>query len=159
LKKYFDYILIGAAILILCNDAATGAINGIKKSTFLNPYDENGKTTFANAKNKSGVYLIKENGKVVYVGYSGNNLYRTLYRHFQQWNHSGQEVVSYKSKLSRNNYTVRVVYCTASQAAKLESALIVKHQPRDNTQKLKAFTDNSEKHIWETYQDTEAAPF
>lgn len=159
MKKYFDYILIGAAILLLCKDAVGGTINGIKKSTFLKPYDTNGKTTFADAKNKSGVYLIKENGKIVYVGYSGNNLYRTLYRHFQNWNHTGQEVVSYKSRLTRNSYLVRVVYCTSSQAAKLESALIIKHQPRDNKNKLDNLTSTAEKHIWETYQETEAAPF
>jgi hypothetical protein len=56
----------------------------IYKTKFLPPYDENGKTNFPSRK-RTGVYLIKENGIIVYVGYSGKDLYKTMYRHFEQW--------------------------------------------------------------------------
>lgn len=107
----------------------------MKKYKFLAPYRKTGKTTFRATFKKSGVYLIKENGKLVYIGMSAKNLYRTLYRHFEKWHHSSQEVVTYENKLKRNNYSVRVVLCTANQADRLERALIIKHKPRDNENK------------------------
>lgn len=107
----------------------------MKKYKFLAPYKKSGKTTFRATFQRAGVYLIKENNRLVYVGMSAKNLYRTLYRHFEKWHHSNQEVVTYVSKLKRNNYTVRVVLCTPSQADRLERALIIKHQPRDNENK------------------------
>jgi len=104
---------------------------------FLPPYKKDGKTNFPQTVNRTGIYVIKENGKIVYVGFSGYNLYKTMYRHFQSWHHKTQDVVSYKSLMSRNEYTVRVVYCTTKQAAALEKALIKKHRPRDNEMKYK----------------------
>ena len=59
----------------------------MKKFNFLPPYQKKGKTTYPETLNKSGVYLIKENNVQVYIGYSGLNLYRTMYRYFQAWNH------------------------------------------------------------------------
>jgi hypothetical protein len=102
----------------------------MKVFKFIPPYTADGKTKFPE-RGKTGVYLIKENGKIVYIGYSLNDLYKTMYRHFQTWNHTGQEVVSYNAKGS-DTYTVRVVYCTPSQADRLERYLIRKHKPRDN---------------------------
>ncbi len=124
----------------------------MKKFKFFQPYKSNGQTTFPETRKKSGCYLIKENGKLVYVGYSAYNLYKTLYRHFQRWNHSTQEVISYKGK-TRNKYTVRIIYCTPAQAAKLEKALILKHQPRDNAQKYAGHQETkAEKAILEDYE-------
>lgn len=101
----------------------------LRKTRFQKPYTQAGKTTFPE-RGKTGVYLIKEDGKLVYVGYSENDLYKTMYRHFQTWNHRQQPVVSYAGK--RKEYTVRVVYTkTGAQAASLEKALIKKHEPRD----------------------------
>ena len=99
------------------------------------PYHANGRTTYNNTQNKSGVYIIKEFGRLVYIGSSTKNLYKTLYRHFEKWNHRGQEVITYVNRLRANNYTVRVILCTAAQAVKLERALILKHRPRDNENK------------------------
>lgn len=104
----------------------------MKVFKFIAPYTANGKTKFPE-RGRTGVYLIKENGKTVYVGYSENDLYKTMYRHFQTWNHRSQEVVSYNAK-GNNNYTVRVIYCTPTQAGRLEKYLIKKHKPRDNAQ-------------------------
>lgn len=104
----------------------------MKVFKFIAPYTADGKTKFPE-RGRTGVYVIKENGKTVYVGYSENDLYKTMYRHFQTWNHRSQEVVSYNAK-GNDNYTVRVIYCTPAQAGRLEKYLIKKHKPRDNAQ-------------------------
>lgn len=111
----------------------------MKVFKFLPPYTAQGRTTFPQSKDRSGVYLIKENGKIVYVGYSAKNLYKTMYRHFQTWNHFLQEIVSYKDRLKKNKYTVRVIFCTPNQAARLERMLIVKLKPRDNAVKYSLY--------------------
>lgn len=111
----------------------------MKVFKFWPPYQANGRTTFPQAQQKSGVYIIKEDNKIVYVGYSATNLYRTMYRHFQRWNHSGQNVTTYINKMSRHAYTCRVVLCTPAQAARLEKGLILKHQPRDNREKYRYY--------------------
>jgi hypothetical protein len=103
------------------------------------PYTGAGKTTLPETQNKSGIYIIRENGKIVYVGYSGNNLYRTMYRHFQAWNHSQQEVVTYHRKMKRDKYTIAVTLCAPKLAEKLEKSLVIKHQPRDNANKYKFY--------------------
>lgn len=110
----------------------------MKVFKFWPPYQANGRTTFPETVNRSGVYLICENGKLVYIGYSATNLYRTMYRHFQKWNHRGQPVVTYAG--SAKKYTVRVVLCTPAQAARLEKALIIKNRPRDNRDKYRGYT-------------------
>jgi hypothetical protein len=104
----------------------------MKKFKFLPPYRKEGKTTFPATRNRAGVYLIKEGERLVYIGMSGGNLYRTLYRHFEAWSHPSQEVTTYQSRMKKHRYTVRVVLCTPGQAVRLERALIVKHRPRDN---------------------------
>lgn len=106
----------------------------MKKYKSFPPYLANGKTTFPNTQNKSGVYQIFENGKPVYIGMSTGVLYKTMYRHFEVWNHRGQPVVSYANKLKKHNYTVRVTLCTPLQAVNLERILIKKYKPRDNSQ-------------------------
>lgn len=112
---------------------------------------------------KPGVYLIKEDNSLVYVGMSGKNLYKTLYRHFEAWNHRQQEVVTYHNKLKRHKYSVRVVSCTAKQAEALEKALVIKHRPRDNENKFTQYSLNfSDKKVLDTYNDLkqiEEAPF
>ncbi len=115
----------------------------MKVYKFLPPYDKNGKCTFKKSLNRSGVYLIKEDGKLVYVGYSGKNLYKTLYRHFESWRHPYQEVTTYATELKRRKYTVRIVYCTAQQAAALEKKLILKYNPRDNAIKYKNYMEET----------------
>jgi excinuclease UvrABC nuclease subunit len=109
----------------------------MKVYRFRPPYKANGKTTYPDTRQKSGVYIIKENGRIVYVGRSAANLYKTLYRHFEHWSHRSQEVTTYKG--SRKSYTVRVILCTPRQAARLEMYLIKKIQPRDNEAKYKAY--------------------
>ncbi|MDP2059608.1 MAG: hypothetical protein Q8J97_07705, partial [Flavobacteriaceae bacterium] len=84
----------------------------MKKFKFLPPYKSPGKTSFPETQNRSGCYIIKENNKIVYVGMSARNLYKTLYRHFEHWSHKLQEVITYKTRLTKHKYTVRVILCT-----------------------------------------------
>lgn len=132
---------------------------------FYTPYLAGGKTRFAGLQGKTGIYIIRENKKIVYIGYSSRNLYKTMYRHFQSWNHKQQEVVTYANKLSRHRYTVRVVTCEKAAAIKLERALIIKHKPRDNDVKYNSYTmKKSDILALETYEGTlastlEEAPF
>jgi len=134
----------------------------MKKFKFIPPYQQ-GKTTYPETIGKSGVYLIKENGKLVYIGMSGINLYRTLYRHFQAWHHKQQEVVTYQSRMKQNKYTVRVILCTPAQSARLERYLILKHKPRDNENKYEGYTLNYfDEKVYNTYENTivtEEVPF
>lgn len=125
----------------------------MKKFKYLPPYKASGKTNFPETQKKSGAYLIKENGKIVYVGMSGVNLYKTLYRHFQIWNHRHQPVVTYVHKLHRHKYTVRVILCTPKQAARLEKALILKYKPRDCREKYQLYKpDAYDKKVIQTYE-------
>lgn len=127
----------------------------MKKFKFQAPYKPNGKTNFPETKARSGVYLIKENNKIVYIGFSAGSLYKTMYRHFQRWSKPDQYRVSYRNRITRNNYTVRIVFCSAKQAEKLEKALIIKYKPRDNEMKYENYTltfaDNS---AFKTYEET-----
>ena len=128
----------------------------MKVFKFLPPYQPNGKTTYPDKK-RSGVYIIKENGKITYIGNSSKNvIYKTMYRHFQRWNHRGQEVITYASKLKSNKYTVRVIYTTPNQAIRLERYLILKYRPRDNeNQYLNYELDLKDKKTYEVYVSTE----
>lgn len=83
-------------------------------------------------KGKTGVYIIKENGIIVYIGYSYTDLYPTITRHFQNWNHRYQRVVTYANLVDSNRYTIRVVLTHPNKAKQLEEALTTKYQPRDN---------------------------
>lgn len=96
------------------------------------PYDAKGNTNFPK-RGVSGVYLIYKAGKLRYVGFSATNVYRTMYRHFQEWNDNRQARVTYKQL---NEILVRVIYCSPTNAAKIERALIVKYRPQDNPDKL-----------------------
>jgi len=118
----------------------------IKKFRFRKPYKKNGRTNFPDASKKSGVYIIKKNDKIIYIGYSNSDLYKTLYRHFQTWNDKqSPERISYKNQLKNNEFMVRVVYCSPKRAEALEKALILKHRPKDNKLKYNLYYEESKK--------------
>jgi excinuclease UvrABC nuclease subunit len=115
----------------------------IIKSKINSPYKNN--KIFYTAK-LPGVYLIFKNEKIVYVGFSSYNIYKTLYRHFQTWNDPTQQRVVY----SKNDPSikVRVIYCSPTKAKKLESALILKYKPKDNPEKYdNLIMDKKEKKV------------
>ena len=113
------------------------------KTRFVEPYkkNENGVLKpnlpyLRYDKIQSGVYLIKSErtGNIVYVGVSETNLYRTIYRHFQQWtdiSRTKQTRFTYK----KEGYKVRVIFTTKSRALILEKYLILKINPKDNPRK------------------------
>ena len=104
------------------------------KSRFIKPYKkDNERTSLPETMNRSGVYLIADkNGKIVYVGHSLSNLYKTMYRHFQSWKDWRQK----RATFSRKTHKVRIVFTTPKQAEKLEKALILKYKPKGNPDKL-----------------------
>ena len=113
------------------------------KTTWFDPYTKKGVQTLKDT--GAGVYLIKRKStkKVTYIGYSGDNVKKTMYRHFQSWDDSRQKRVSYH--LQPGAYSCRVIWCkTANEASNLEEALIIKLKPSDNTMKIERYL---EKHI------------
>lgn len=129
----------------------------LKKSKFKHVYRSQGKTNLSDYIGKKGVYLIKHKGKIVYIGQSGSNLYKTITRHFQSWNDRSQIRITYPQSKA---YTIRVVLTrTAKQAAKLERALILKLKPKDNPQKLTLYSDKEEVEVDKFFQEYKKAPF
>jgi hypothetical protein len=88
---------------------------------------------------RPGTYLIYRAGRLVYVGFSSYNVYKTLYRHFQNWNDPQQVRIVYDK--NDPNIKVRVIYTTAARARKLEKAIIIKYQPKDNPDKYENYLD------------------
>jgi hypothetical protein len=137
----------------------------IKVFKYRPPYKKDGKTNFPETKDKTGVYIIKKNNKIIYVGVAMSSLYKTLYRHFQVWNPSSKEIsearemqvpppkhLSYVNDLKKNNFTVRVIYASKSKAAALEKALIQKYLPTDNDIVYKP-KKRTQSYYAEKYQD------
>jgi excinuclease UvrABC nuclease subunit len=109
----------------------------MKISKFFPPYFKKDKldkcSLNASYQKKSGVYIIKRNStnEIIYVGYSGNNLYRTIYRHFQEHNDKEQE----RFLFTKYSCTIRVLLSTPIQAEKWEKVLILKYNPKFNKNK------------------------
>lgn len=101
-----------------------------------------------------GVYIIRDSSeKIVYVGYSSNNLYSRLYRHFQA--HDAKHAVHVYPKFA--GYTVQIVQLENGKenlASELEKYFILSLQPRDNIQKYidYGFAEN------DTLEDEEQQP-
>lgn len=90
---------------------------------------------------QSGVYVIRENGVVVYVGESHTGrVYETLTRHFQAWRRwksfwDGQYGEGHDPGLTYDRSTVEVAVRVTDHgdpALDEEAALIRRLQPRDN---------------------------
>jgi excinuclease UvrABC nuclease subunit len=80
---------------------------------------------------KPGVYLIrhKSTKEILYIGMSGSNCYKALYRHFQKWTDKVQRVTYSPA----DDVEVRVCICkTADLAANLERRLIKDLSPKEN---------------------------
>lgn len=134
----------------------------MKVQKFIAPYNKFDKPTLQNSWKKSGVYLIKEDDKIVYVGHSKSNLYKTMYRHFQKWD-SHQTRATYKAKGNkRKKYKVRIILTTPKQAERLERVLCKKYNPRDMKYKyLQLELDLKDKQLEKDYfiQPVEEVPF
>ena len=132
----------------------------MKKSNWKDPYKKaKGKisTNFRNTFGKSGVYIIKDKktNKILYVGGSSNNLYRTMYRHFQSWTDKQK-----RATYSKFGTKVRVILGTKNQAYRLERYLTKKLNPRDIDYKYRQIEmDFKDKKVIDAYKESENIPF
>jgi len=103
---------------------------------FFSPYST-GKTGKRKAnistEKKAGAYVIrsKKTKEVIYIGFSGSDLYKTILRHFETWNDKHQQRYVYQP----GSYDIMIIYAPAKDAALLEKKLINQLEPRDNRQK------------------------
>lgn len=121
------------------------------KSNWFKPYttNKNGKLVAALkdcwACAQSGVYFIRhiQTKSIVYIGQSQTQLKKTIYRHFQQWTDKQQSTnrnFDRKTYPKTGYYEIRFIKCTAAQAMRLESYLILKNNPKDNELKYSNLT-------------------
>lgn len=109
----------------------------MKKSRFFDAY-ENKKPflSYSKYKDSSGVYFIrsKRTGAVVYVGSSGGSLYKTIYRHFQEWNDTNTRGKQFdRTTYSKTGYEICILITkTGAQALRLEKYFIQKLKPAGN---------------------------
>jgi hypothetical protein len=80
----------------------------------------------------SGIYVIKEDRKIVYIGMSQVHVYKTAYRHFHQWNCYKQYRCTYFNKLDSFSYRMGIHLCNPLEAIEIERMWIDKYNPRDN---------------------------
>lgn len=133
----------------------TSGINGI--NVFTEVYPQYGKPQMNWAKNQTGVYFIEENGQIVYIGHSTYNLYKTITRHFQNW-----EPTQYRATYTPGaaKYRVKAILTDPTEAANLEARLIKQHKPRDNRNSLEFNWEpikpqtEEEKELLTTFEET-----
>lgn len=81
---------------------------------------------------KAGVYIIKENGIVVYVGMSKSCVVEAMYRHFYRWKDWREERVTYYASLGLFQYECAILVFNSDTVEQVERALIFSMKPRDN---------------------------
>lgn len=116
----------------------------------LSPYNSKGKPTFKK-RNVKGCYIIKKNKVILYVGYSGVDLYKAMYRHFQKWNDYSQVRVLYNNL---KDLKVDIIICsTKLESSRLEKALIIKYKPKENPDQywLNFDTDKKEEEVYKEF--------
>ena len=135
----------------------------VKASKWFAPYFKEysreiiGKGLNKNIGKQSGVYLIKDSGnnKVVYCGHSKTQLYKTIYRHFQQWNDRQQERIVFDKK----GFQIRIILCTPSQCIRLETYLINKLKPKYNkNNNASMWTEKDERNAYEALLRADMLP-
>lgn len=137
----------------------------IHKLYYKNPFNgihPNGQKKWTHPKASipvAGVYVIKEDGAIVYIGQSQTAIYKTAYRHFQQWNCIKQYRVTYFNRLEDFNYTLGIYVCPPDKAAELEQKWIMKYAPRDNRQWTEYNSLVKNKFTKKVQHSTEGVPF
>jgi len=135
----------------------------LKATRFFKPYDQDGSYNLKNT--GTGVYIIKKNDVILYVGLSLTDVRSTLYRHFQKWidkrtnwtkKSQMYERVTYYGE-NRNMFLVKVIFTpTKNEAAILENLLILKLKPRDNTLKLELYSNKEMQAMTWKFNESEA---
>jgi predicted GIY-YIG superfamily endonuclease len=142
-------------------------IDTMKRTKFFKPYNDK-KTVCTLKSSGAGVYIIKQENKIVYIGYSSTDVKKTMYRHFQKWTDlrstfgrasQPYDRITYHNRFNNDEYKCKVIFCTPKQAELLEQALILKLKPRDNSLKLNLISEMQKNKIIETMTDAdEVAP-
>ena len=121
------------------------AANNIYRTTWQKPFINgkfNPKLIVSSSIKVGGCYLIKDrNDKIVYVGYSETNIYKTLTRHFQKWKDISRTHQT-RFYYDRELFTVKIYFCHYILAAILEKYFIQKHDPKDNKHKYEEINFN-----------------
>ena len=123
----------------------------IKTTPLFKPYNNDNKPTLKS--NGKGIYYIFRNGRLHYIGKSSYDIKKTLYRHFQKWTDKRRdsarrwqifERVTYYG-LPVNEFKVKCLFIDNTDLIDtLEQALIKKHTPPDNSQKLAFYSAEQE---------------
>ncbi len=136
----------------------------MRKSRFFDSHT-NGKPTLNHAKyaNKCGVYFIKSKatGVIVYVGSSATQLYKTIYRHFQEWNDRSRGKGFDRTTYGKNSYQISVLLtANADQALRIEKYFIGKLKPAGNPIKyeLLLFSKSEMDKIENSYKNADFIP-
>lgn len=122
----------------------------LSQTTFTPPFTEQttgrGRVRSIGGWKHAGIYLIKENGVIVYVGMSAYCVVKALYRHFYRWANDPTRKtrfprVTYVNHLEDRNYEVCVMKCSKDDAPKIERGLIIAIKPRDNRERYEFYLD------------------
>lgn len=113
---------------------------------FYSPYSKDLTKTNLIFKNKkcSGIYLVKKNDKIIYIGHSQTQLYSTIYRHFQKYNDTWKQ---YRVFFEKNEVKVRVILTSPKRAVLLEAFLILKFKPELNKIKYENYLNKKKQDI------------
>ncbi len=115
-------------------------------------YKSDNRTNLTHLIKKKGVYHIYEDNKLVYIGHSASNLYKTILRHFQEWTDTAQPGrITYVNR-RKSRYTVKVWLTTAYDAPILEETHILKYRPRDNKMKVDTYTDRQRRRVAQRFK-------
>ncbi len=88
----------------------------------------------------AGVYFIKEDGIIVYIGMSQSCLISALYRHFYRYSDSHRKPRTYY-KSNNANFEIAIIQTSKEDAPILERGLILSVNPRDNRDKFASYLD------------------
>lgn len=119
----------------------------MKKYKITRIFNDNGKTNLRYFYKKKGIYEIFYKDDLVYIGFSGVDLYTTILRHFEKWYDSEQPDRIFYSR-DIDNYFVRVtVYNkkTRNRIHDIEKGLILKYKPRDNKTLYDIYSKDTDK--------------
>jgi Uri superfamily endonuclease len=165
-KMIYHIVLAGLVLDFFTQAPAHEGIGKIQKSRFMPVYSDRGdvelgwkaKTNIRFAQGKPGVYLIKKNGVLIYIGASDNDVYRKCLRHFEPYEARESDKHRYGDDYDENRYTVRIVLTNdGMQAYRLECALINKYTPVDN--KIIPECGVYDKKALNAYEESEICPF
>jgi hypothetical protein len=113
---------------------------GVQHLHWVKPYAEfptkannyRSKTNLSQAQGQPGVYQIKKNGEIIYIG-KGSNVYKTCLRHFEPYEPDHENKQMFYKDYLKNDYKVRITLTgTIQRAKKIEALLLMKHRPKLN---------------------------